>query len=136
MVSKKYIGQAARNRPDGKGAAIYVAIAGRSRPVARHSRSLCASRSCWPRQKGQSENSIASIVEVTLHTQPKGMTRWSFPLMAAEQDVSKSTINNIIWQSHNLNPHRRGQPSREADGGASTRRAKFRRSMARSRACQ
>src|ERR1700737_849071 len=48
---------------------------------------------------------IQSIVEATLHTQPKGMTQWSCRLLAARQGVSKSTINNI-WQSHNLKPHR------------------------------
>jgi transposase/transcriptional regulator with XRE-family HTH domain len=48
---------------------------------------------------------IASIVEATLRTKPKGMTQWSCRLMAARQGVSKSTINNI-WRSHNLKPHR------------------------------
>ena len=48
---------------------------------------------------------IQSIVEATLQTKPEGMTQWSCRLMAAEQGVSKSTINNI-WQSHNLKPHR------------------------------
>jgi transposase len=48
---------------------------------------------------------IAAIVDATLRTKPKGMTHWSCRLMAADQGVSKSTINNI-WQSHNLKPHR------------------------------
>jgi Homeodomain-like domain len=48
---------------------------------------------------------IQAIVDATLRTKPKGMTRWSCRLMAARQGVSKSTINNI-WQSHNLKPHR------------------------------
>jgi transposase len=47
---------------------------------------------------------IASIVEATLRTKPKGMTQWSCRLLAARQGVSKSTINNI-WRSHNLKPH-------------------------------
>ena len=48
---------------------------------------------------------IQAIVDATLRTKPKGMTQWSCRLMAASQNVSKSTINNI-WQSHNLKPHR------------------------------
>lgn len=48
---------------------------------------------------------IEAIVDATLRTKPKGMTHWSCRLMAADQGVSKSTINNI-WQSHNLKPHR------------------------------
>src|SRR5712692_5292401 len=48
---------------------------------------------------------IRAIVDATLRTKPKGMTHWSCRLMAADQGVSKSTINNI-WQSHNLKPHR------------------------------
>ena len=48
---------------------------------------------------------IQSIVEATLQTKPQGMTQWSCRLMAADQGVSKSTINNI-WQSHHLKPHR------------------------------
>ena len=48
---------------------------------------------------------IRSIVDATLRTKPKGMTHWSCRLMAADQGVSKSTVNNI-WQSHNIKPHR------------------------------
>jgi transposase len=48
---------------------------------------------------------IRSIVDATLRTKPKGMTHWSCRRMAAEQGVSKSTVNNI-WQSHNIKPHR------------------------------
>ena len=48
---------------------------------------------------------IQAIVDATLRTKPEGMTQWSCRLMAASQNVSKSTINNI-WQSHNLKPHR------------------------------
>jgi len=47
---------------------------------------------------------IQAIVEATLRTKPKGMTQWSCRLLAAEQGVSKSTINSI-WQGHNLKPH-------------------------------
>jgi transposase len=48
---------------------------------------------------------IAAIVAATLRTKPKGMSQWSCRLMAANQDVSKSTIHNI-WHSHNLKPDR------------------------------
>ena len=48
---------------------------------------------------------IQSIVDATLRSKPKGMTHWSCRLMAEAQQVSKSTVN-IIWQSHNLKPHR------------------------------
>jgi hypothetical protein len=48
---------------------------------------------------------IKSIVNATLQSKPKGMTQWSCRLMAASQNVSKSTISNI-WRSHNLKPHR------------------------------
>ena len=48
---------------------------------------------------------IQSIIDATLRTKPRGMTHWSCRLMAADQGVSKSTINNL-WQSHNIKPHR------------------------------
>lgn len=47
---------------------------------------------------------IHAIVDATLRSKPKGMTQWSCRLLAAEQGVSKSTINRI-WQGHNLKPH-------------------------------
>jgi transposase len=48
---------------------------------------------------------IAAIVDATLQTKPEGMTHWSCRTMALNQQVSKSTINNI-WLAHNLKPHR------------------------------
>ena len=48
---------------------------------------------------------IAAIVDATLQTKPEGMTHWSCRTMAVNQQVSKSTINNI-WLAHNLQPHR------------------------------
>jgi transposase len=50
-------------------------------------------------------DTVAAIVEATLHTKPAGMTHWSCRTMAKHQGVSKSTINNV-WQAHNLQPHR------------------------------
>jgi transposase len=48
---------------------------------------------------------IAAIVEATLQTKPAGMTHGSCRTLAAQQGVSKSTVNNI-WRAHNLQPHR------------------------------
>ena len=48
---------------------------------------------------------IKAVVDATLQTKPKGMTKWSCRIMAKSQEMSKSTINNI-WRSHNLKPHR------------------------------
>ena len=45
-----------------------------------------------------------SIIEATLQTKPKGMTHWSYRLMAREQKISKATVNRL-WQMHNLKPH-------------------------------
>jgi hypothetical protein len=50
-------------------------------------------------------DTVAAIVEATLHTKPAGMTHWSCRTMAKQQGVSKSTISNV-WQAHNLQPHR------------------------------
>jgi transposase len=48
---------------------------------------------------------IAAIVDATLQTKPVGMTHWSCRTLAAQQGVSKSTVNNV-WRAHNLQPHR------------------------------
>jgi hypothetical protein len=48
---------------------------------------------------------IKAVVEATLQTKPKGMTRWSCRLMAGSQGISKSMISTI-WRSYNLKPHR------------------------------
>ncbi len=57
---------------------------------------------------------IKAIVDATLQTKPRGMTQWSCRRMAKSQGVSKSTISNIWpWM----------------------KRARFRRWIARSRAC-
>jgi len=44
------------------------------------------------------------IVEATLHTKPKGATRWSTRGLARARGVSKNTIHRI-WQEHQLKPH-------------------------------
>jgi transposase len=45
-----------------------------------------------------------AIVAATLQSRPKGQTHWSCRQMAAEQGVSKNTVNRL-WQLHNLKPH-------------------------------
>ncbi len=45
-----------------------------------------------------------TIIEATLHSKPAGMSHWSCRLMAAAQDVSKSTVNRL-WRLHNIKPH-------------------------------
>jgi transposase len=48
---------------------------------------------------------VKSIVEATLHTQPKDATHWSTRMMAKAQGVSHSTVQRI-WDAHGLQPHR------------------------------
>lgn len=48
---------------------------------------------------------IKSVIDATLQTKPNGTTHWSCRLMASSQGLSKSTIS-ILWQSHNIKPHR------------------------------
>ena len=48
---------------------------------------------------------VKAVIDATLQSKPKGMTHWSCRLMAANQGLSKSTVNNL-WRSHNIKPHR------------------------------
>jgi transposase len=48
---------------------------------------------------------IKAVIDTTLQSKPKGSTHWSCRTLAADQGVSKSTVNNIL-RSHNLKPHR------------------------------
>ena len=45
-----------------------------------------------------------AIIEATLHSKPAGMSHWSCRLMAAAQEVSKSTVNRL-WRLHHIKPH-------------------------------
>ena len=47
---------------------------------------------------------IKAVIDTTLQSKPKGSTHWSCRTLAADQGVSKSTVNNIL-RSHNLKPH-------------------------------
>ena len=48
---------------------------------------------------------IKAVIDTTLRSKPKGSTHWSCRTLAADQGMSKSTVNNIL-RGHNLKPHR------------------------------
>ncbi|HUZ95638.1 MAG TPA: IS630 family transposase [Edaphobacter sp.] len=56
------------------------------------------------RKPTYSPNRVKAIIDATLQSKPKGSTHWSCRTLAANQGMSKSTVNNI-WRSHNLKPH-------------------------------
>jgi transposase len=47
---------------------------------------------------------VRTIVEATLHTTPKDVTRWSTRTMAKVQGLSRATTQRI-WDTHGLQPH-------------------------------
>jgi transposase len=51
-----------------------------------------------------SEEKIAEIVELTLHSKPEGQTHWSCRLMAQQVGVSPATVQRI-WSARGLKPH-------------------------------
>jgi transposase len=57
------------------------------------------------RKPTYSADRVKAIIDTTLQSKPKGSTHWSCRTLAANQGISKSTVNNI-WRSHNLKPHR------------------------------
>ncbi len=57
------------------------------------------------RKATYSAEQIQAVIDATLQSKPKGITHWSCRLMAANQGMSKSTVNNL-WRSHNIKPHR------------------------------
>jgi transposase len=57
------------------------------------------------RKPTYSSDRIKAVIDTTLQSKPKGSTHWSCRTLAANQGISKSTVNNI-WRSHNLKPHR------------------------------
>ena len=109
------------------------------------------------RKPSYGQRKIAAIVAATLTTKPKGMTQWSCRQLAEAQGVSKSTVHNI-WQAHHLQPHRDKtfklsrdakflekltdvvglylNPPQQAMVSCVDEKSKFRRSIARSRACR
>ena len=56
------------------------------------------------RKPTYSPNRVKAVIETTLQSKPKGSTHWSCRTLAANQGMSKSTVNNI-WRSHSLKPH-------------------------------
>ncbi len=57
------------------------------------------------RKPSISEEQIAEIVELTLHSKPEGNTHWSCRTMADRVGVSPATVHRI-WDARGLKPHR------------------------------
>ena len=57
------------------------------------------------RKPSISEEQIAEIVRLTLHSTPEGHTHWSCRTMAAAVGVSPATVQRI-WDARGLKPHR------------------------------
>lgn len=57
------------------------------------------------RPRSISDEQVAALVRKTLKTRPKAATHWSVRMMAAETDLSKSTVHRI-WRAFGLQPHR------------------------------
>jgi transposase len=51
-----------------------------------------------------SEEKIAQVVDLTLHSKPKGQTHWSCRTMAKEAAMSPATVQRI-WSARGLKPH-------------------------------
>lgn len=56
------------------------------------------------RKPTYSSERIKEVIDATLQSKPKGSTHWSCRTLAADQGISKSTVNNI-WRGHNIKPH-------------------------------
>jgi transposase len=52
-----------------------------------------------------SNEQIADLVDLTLHSKPEGPTHWSCPTMAEHVGVSHATVHRI-WDARGLKPHR------------------------------
>lgn len=57
------------------------------------------------RKKAVSPNLIQRVVDVTLHSKPRGATHWSTRTLAKFLNVSRMTVQRI-WNQHGLQPHR------------------------------
>ena len=52
-----------------------------------------------------SQKEIDRVVDLTLHTKPRGATHWTTRTLAREAGVSHMTVRRI-WKAHRLQPHR------------------------------
>lgn len=57
------------------------------------------------RPRSISDEQVAVLIRKTLKTKPKEGTHWTVRSIAAETDLSKSTVHRI-WQAFGLQPHR------------------------------
>ena len=57
------------------------------------------------RKPSISDDKVAEIVNLTLHSKPDGHTHWSCRTMAAHVGVSPATVQRI-WDARGLKPHR------------------------------
>ena len=55
-------------------------------------------------KKPLSAETIAKVVDLTLHTKPPAATHWSLRAMAKASGVSPSSVQRI-WKAHGLKPH-------------------------------
>jgi transposase len=107
---------------------------------------LCDEPRCGaPRKIG--DDQIEAIVVKTLEEKPKGATHWSTRDMANASGVSASSVQRI-WRAFSLQPHRTETFKLSTDPQfvekvrdivglyASTKRARYRPSIARSRCCR
>jgi transposase len=56
------------------------------------------------RKPSISDEKVAEIVELTLHSKPKGETQWSCRSMAKQVGVSPASVQRI-WSARGLKPH-------------------------------
>ena len=59
-----------------------------------------------PQGGSRPEKTAPAIITATLHRKPAGSTHWSTRTLAAQTDVSKSTVQRV-WEEHQLKPHLR-----------------------------
>jgi transposase len=52
-----------------------------------------------------SKKMVDRVIDLTLHSKPRGATHWSARTMAREVGLSHMTVNRI-WNAHRLQPHR------------------------------
>lgn len=57
------------------------------------------------RKKAVSADLIQRVVDVTLHSKPRGATHWSTRTLAKFLNMSRMTVQRI-WNQHGLQPHR------------------------------